>query len=238
MADAITALSAAMNNDLVQIRSVSQNAANINTVGYKREIPIATSFAHVLENKSTHQAMLPTAEIARDMRQGTLKFTGNSFDVALQGNGFLVSRVDGVEVYSRKGNLMLNEQGQLALENGSPIQGEQGTLSLYPEAFSIASNGEITQQNRVVGQLKIATFANPESLEYLGNGLYRATDQNIPEAATEATVRQGYLETSNVNTMDDMIKLIETSRHFETSHQVLKGYDSMLDASINVLGQF
>jgi flagellar basal body rod protein FlgG len=100
----------------------------------------------------------------------------------------------------------------------------------------IDAQGNIRDNGAVVGQLKIVTVNNPQTLLDSGNGLYTATDSTVAAPAETARIRQGYTEAANVVTMNEMIKMIETVRHFEASQKMLQGYDSMLDKAITDLG--
>ncbi|MFT4824345.1 MAG: flagellar basal-body rod protein FlgF [Cryomorphaceae bacterium] len=247
MSDAITALSSALNNDMAEMRSISQNLANLNTSGYKRQITAVSSFQQsIMSNTqgpgsavSLNQAAtsLPRIEVYRDMTQGTLKFSGNSFDLAISGKGFLqVDSAQGVS-YTRQGSFTIDQQGRLSLATGETVVGEDGAIHLQNSPFTIDREGVVSQDDEIVNKLKLVTFEDPQLLNYRGSGLF-----DVPAGTTlaasefEGQIMQGYLETSNVQSLDEMIKMIETTRHFETSHQILRGYDSMLDNAINVLG--
>jgi flagellar basal-body rod protein FlgF len=247
MSDAISALSSALNNDMEEMRSIAQNLANLNTAGYKRQITAVSSFqqalmpdtpggspAAVLNQTATS---LPRIDIYRDMTQGALKFSGNAFDLAVSGDGFLQVQTEQGIGYTRKGTLEIDDQGRLTLVTGERVIGEDGDIYLQNSPFTVDRDGVISQNDELVDRLKLVKLDNPQQLNYLGGGLFGAA-VGAEHVANEfdGAVMQGYQETSNVNSMDEMVKMIETTRHFETSHQILKGYDSMLDNAINVLG--
>jgi flagellar basal body rod protein FlgG len=100
----------------------------------------------------------------------------------------------------------------------------------------IDTQGNIRDNGSIVGQLKLVTVADPQSLQEVGNGLYIAPDSTSAEIADTARVRQGFTEAANVITMNEMIRMIETVRHFEASQKLLQGYDAMLDRAISDLG--
>jgi flagellar basal body rod protein FlgG len=247
MSDAISALSRALNNDMEQMRSVSQNMANINTQGYKREITSVSTFQQALRSTratadsaaSVNDALsgMPRIEVHRDMTQGALKYSGSAFDIALKGDGFLEIETPRGTQYTRKGSLKIDEQGRLALVTGEPVMGESGAIYLRNGPFEISDEGLVTQDDTTNNRLKVVSFQQVENLEYLGRGLF-ALPANTPLTRLDFTgvVMQGYLESSNVQSLDEMVNIIETTRHFETSQRVLRGYDAMLDRSINVLG--
>ena len=246
MADPIAALSLAMNNDMLALRSVSQNLANISTSGYKSEVPFTTSFQNTMDR--TNNVMTssppvfsdgggPSIDVVRDLSQGALQVSNNPFDLALQGDGFFeVDTQEGTR-YTRHGSLMLDGQGRLSLVSGEILLGESGPIFLNSGSFSVDAEGVVRQNDVDLDRLRLVSFANPQSLAYMGAGLFSTGSNNALAASEfEGQVMQGYVEISNVNSAEEIIKLIEITRHFETTHQVLKGYDGMLDQAINVLG--
>lgn len=243
MADAITALGHALNNDLEQMRSISQNLANITTQGYKREVPVTQQFSEVLgqgQISESSSGRLPVIDIQRDMQQGTLKFTGSAFDLAIKGKGFILVKTEQGEALTRKGQTRIDEQGRLALVTGEVVMGESGEVFLANEPFSIDDKGIVTQGDEAINRISIVDVKDYANLQYNGKGFFSVVgggslDKTAVNSAS-AALMQGYTETSNVNTMEEMVRMIEISRHFETTHQVLRGYDTMLDNAINVLG--
>lgn len=246
MADPVTALSMAMNNDMLALRSVSQNLANISTAGYKSEVPFTTSFQNTLDRSnnvmSANPSLFsdgggPSVDVVRDLRQGAVQVSNNPFDLALQGDGFFeVDTAEGTR-YTRRGALMLDGQGRLSLVSGEVLRGESGAIFLNSGVFSVNADGVVRQNEVDVDRLRLVNFENPQNLAYMGEGLFSTGANNALAAADfEGQVMQGYTEISNVNSASEIIKLIELTRHFETTHQVLKGYDGMLDQAINVLG--
>ena len=140
------------------------------------------------------------------------------------------------EAYTRQGTLRLNADGQLVTTNGQTIATTSGDVRLTSAAPAIDAQGNIRDNGAVVGQLKLVTINNPQSLVEAGNGLLTATTSTVAVPSDSARVRQGYTEAANVVTMNEMIKMIETVRHFETSQKMLQGYDAMLDRAITDLG--
>ena len=204
MTDAITALSRALNNDMEQMRSVSQNMANINTQGYKREVTTVSTFQQALEANSAAPGQagnvqnalggVPRLEIHRDLTQGALKFSGSAFDLAINGSGFFEVQTEMGPMYTRKGGLHIDEQGRLALVTGEPVMGESGEIYLRNGPFSIDEQGVVTQDDNAMNQLKLVDFENPEELDYLGRGLWHVPPHIRPVRTVFAgAVLQGYL---------------------------------------------
>lgn len=239
-------LSMALNNDVQELRSISQNLANISTDGYKREVPYSAAFQTLLDVTAGPSVGMPQAvsnggvpgiHIARDMQQGALRFSGSAFDVALQGDGFFAIEAAGGQQFTRKGNLLIDAQGRLALTSGEPILGENGAVYLRNSPFTIDATGVVSQDGFELDRLRVVRFEDSSQLNYLGEGLFAAgASSALAELPFSGQVMQGYLESSNVRSTDEMIRLIELTRHFETTQRVLQGYDGMLDQAINSLG--
>ena len=246
MTDVTAALSVAMNNDMQELRSVSQNLANVSTSGYKREVSYVTAFQRVLDEGALGRSVAgggrldgvaPEIGVVRDMQQGAFRYSGNDFELALQDDGFLTVSTDSGNRYTRKGELKIDSEGRLALVSGQPVLGEGGEIFLRNSAFSVDSDGVVTQDGVALDRLRIAAFQDPGLLHYQGEGLYAApADASGAMAPFGGKVMQGYVETSNVKSADEMVRLVEITRRFETSQKVLRGYDGMLDSAINVLG--
>ncbi len=184
------------------------------------------------------KVMKPQIEMVTDHRAGTLKFTGNPMDLALQDDGFFTVAGGSGPLYTRQGSFRLDAQGRLVNVSGMPVMGTSGEIRLTSPEPAINQNGNIYEGDKLVGQLQVVKFADADRLINLGNGLYSAGEGATPGHPGPVGVRQGYLEMPNVVLADEMIRMIETMRHFESSQRVLKSYDSMLDKSINVIGEF
>jgi flagellar basal body rod protein FlgG len=165
-----------------------------------------------------------------------LTHTGNPLDLALEGDAYFVIDSGLQEAYTRQGTFRLDADGQLVTANGEKVVTTEGDVRLTSPAPAIDAQGNIRDNGTVVGQLKLVTISNPQSLLESGNGRYTATDSTVAQPAETARVRQGYTEAANVVTMNEMIKMIETVRHFEASQKMLQGYDAMLDRAITDLG--
>lgn len=238
MSDIIEATQQTLNADLLRLQTISQNMAHTNSVGYKREILRNSGFSQVMQ--SQFGEVLAEPEKSKDMRPGALKPTNDPFDVALDGEGYFVVRGAGgeSEFYTRRGQFMVNDNGQLALRTGELLIGEQGPIQLTSASFDIRRNGEIWQNEKAVDRLQVAQVQHAESLEDVGNSLFRSTGPVARLPREDIRMVQGSIEASNVNMMTEMVNLVEVSRHFEMTHNVLRAYDGTLDSAINVLGNF
>ena len=229
-----------MRDDAERLRIISNNLANVGTVGFKRGMAVSTPFdlqmgqASSSTNSAANGGSLVTSYT--DRSPGTLTHTGNPLDLAIEGDAYFVVDTGMQEAYTRQGTLRLNADGQLVTTNGQTIATTSGDVRLTSAAPAIDTQGNIRDNGAVVGQLKLVTINNPQSLVEAGNGLLTATTSTVAVPSDSARVRQGYTEAANVVTMNEMIKMIETVRHFETSQKMLQGYDAMLDRAITDLG--
>lgn len=241
MVDAIGAAVAAMTNDLSRMNVIGQNLANASTAGYRREMAVAQPFQDALATGGGHT--LTTAAPAgidriQDFKPGMLQPTRNPLDLALEGEGFFEIMTDGGPRYTRQGNFRLDAVGRLVTESGSPVMGDSGEIVLKSTQVSIDSQGRILEGDRPAGQLRIARFTDPHTLAHVGSGVYAMGDGSTLKSDGYARVRQGFLEGSNVNSTQEMVKMIETVRHFESGQKVIQAYDDMLSRALGKLGEF
>jgi len=241
MVDAIGAAVAAMTNDLSRMNVIGQNLANASTTGYRRELAVAAPFQDVLATGAGHSMTTATpGRIDRiaDFKPGMLQPTRNPLDLAIEGDGFFEIMTDAGPRYTRQGNFRLDAVGRLVTESGSPVMGDSGEVVLKSTQVSIDGQGRILEGDRPAGQLRIARFADPQTLTHVGSGMYAMGDGSTLKTDGYARVRQGFLEGSNVNSTQEMVKMIETVRHFETGQKVIQAYDDILSQALNKLGEF
>lgn len=240
MSTIVAATETGMRDDAERLRIISNNLANVGTVGFKRQLAVSSSFdQQMLQSAAGTQSGQRAGSLLTaytDLSAGTLTHTGNPLDLALEGDAYFVIDTGLQEAYTRQGTFRLDADGQLVTANSEKVVTTEGDVRLTSPAPSIDAQGNIRDNGAVIGQLKLVTVSNPQSLLETGNGLYTATDSTVAAPADSARVRQGYTEAANVVTMNEMIKMIETVRHFEASQKMLQGYDAMLDRAITDLG--
>ena len=242
MIDALTTAAASMSNDLSRMTSIGHNLANASTPGYKRHVAAgAEPFVQALEDQARAAGAAPAGNgMAVDHKHGTLRPTGAALDVAIGGDGFFEVRTDAGVAYTRRGDFRIDATGQLVTHAGHQVMGTAGPLVLRSAAPVIGKDGRILEGEHEVGRLKVVHFAKPQQLARTGDGgLFTA-----PETAAETPEQQppklyqGHLEASNVNTASEMIKMIETVRHFEAMQKVVHGSDEMTERALRKLGEF
>jgi flagellar basal-body rod protein FlgF len=238
MLDALTMTDAGMSNDVQRMHAISHNLANASTVGFKREITVARAFTDHLSGAtgSISVDVRPALTDYVDHSAGSLKYTANPLDLGLEGDGYFVVTTPAGEAYTRQGNLRVDADGRLVTAGGHPVLGTGGEIRLTAPEPRIDNQGYVWEGATQVGQLKLMSVRNPESMTTLGQGLYMMTDATELGDGTLG-VRQGFIETANVVAMNEMIKMIETVRHFETSQKLIRAYDAMLDRAINTGGE-
>jgi flagellar basal-body rod protein FlgG len=245
---AISIAARIMADDIFRLNVVSQNLANANTPGYKKELVASRPFIEQLQTSAaaaqagismqgaSMQVGLPALTSVVDHRQGTLANTGNPLDVAIEGSGFFeLAGADG-PVYTRAGSFRLDNRARLVSPAGLPVMGLGGEISLAGAQPTIDKQGRIFEAGQLAAQLKIVRFADPRALAPLGGGLYRA--ETPGEVGVEPfAVRQGFLESSNVAVLSETVHTIELMRRFETAQKIAQSYDGMLGGAIQKLGE-
>jgi flagellar basal-body rod protein FlgG len=240
VSDAIAALSEAMRNDAETLRVIGQNVSNIDTVAYRREIAVMRSSFDQAANAAREElgmnaGLAPVEfETTFDQRPGTLKASAEALHLALEGPGFFVVDTPQGEALTRRGDFRLDSEGRLVTQQGMPILGENGHVHIAGTP-QIAPDGAVRVEGQVVAQLRVAQVAPDSPLTSMGADLYGGTQ--LPQGDSSARVRQGFLEASNVESVQEMIRLIETMRHFEGVQRFVRGYDDMMGKAISELGK-
>jgi flagellar basal-body rod protein FlgF len=237
-----------MQGDMARLEQIGLNMANALTPGYKRGVavqaPQGASFAAHLTNAAAAAegagTAAPLMDFVVDARAGTLKSTGQSFDLALAGKGYFEVLTDAGPAYTRGGSFRLDARGRLVTAQGHPVMGASGEIVLNTSSPAIAATGAITSgagEANLLAQLKVVEFEGNAKLQPLGDGLHAAGPGMKVVADDEVRVRQGFLENSNVSTTYEMTSMIHAMRHFESMQKVAQGYDDMLGTAIRKLGE-
>jgi flagellar basal-body rod protein FlgG len=243
-----------MDAQQTQLDVISNNLANVGTNGYKRQV---AQFQDLLYQNlrqagasSSQQTQLPTGlqlgtgvqlvSTPRIFTQGNLQQTGSQFDMAVNGNGFFqVQMPDGTTAYTRDGTFHVDSAGQLVTSSGYALSpavtipptaqsvtiGADGTVSITLPGQSAAQN---------VGAVQLAGFINPAGLESKGQNLFAETaasgtpSANTPGTNGLGTLQQGYVETSNVNVVEELVSMIQTQRAYELNSKAISTSDQML----------
>lgn len=237
------------------VEVISNNLANMNTTAYERRRTefhdlIYQDLRRVGSTSSDTGTVVPTgvqlglgvklAAVYRIHEQGNLTSTDNTFDLAIQGKGFFqVQMPNGDIAYTRDGTFQLNQDGEIVTHDGYPLQ---PGLTVPKDAVDVTINasGEVlvkvdgkTKLNNI-GQIELARFQNPAGLNAKGDNLYLETpasgkpNTDYPQQNGYGTILQGFLETSNVNAVEEISQLISAQRAYEMNSKVIQTSDQML----------
>jgi flagellar basal-body rod protein FlgF len=222
---------------------IANNLANSTGIAFKKD---RISFQQLLEEASTSDTEA-TAEglppdpllvnIDVDMSEGDIQTTGNQLDLAISGDGFFkINTPDGVR-YTRKGNFTLDPSGNLITQDGYSVIGKGGAINISGNNIAIGDIGSISVDGVEAGQLDIVTFDNLDRLVKEEKGLFK-NDSEDPEVATgsDTSVKQGYIELSNVNVAEEMVNMIHSMRAFESYQKAIKAIDELNNTAINQVG--
>jgi len=226
----------------------ANNLANVDTTGFKVEsLMSAADTATPARTIGVSQPVQFAVDngVARDFTQGGLQQTGAPLDLAIQGQGFFqVQTASGVQ-FTRDGRFATDSQGQLVTQNGDPVLGATGSpITLNPQggAPAIGRDGTVTQmlpgqaQAQVVGQVGVVNFTDLSALSKQGGGLYSNTTNVQPTPATDAIVKQGMLEASNVQPIIQVTDLIRINRAYSAMAQMMSDTASLSETAIQKLG--
>ena len=232
-----------------QFDVVANNIANINTNGYKADHMLFEEYLN--SNAHEDNFKFPDRRISyvqdrgtfRDFSEGALEQTNNPLDVAISGDAFFTVQSAGGERYTRDGNLHLGPTGQLVTANGDPVLGTAGPIVFQPtdHDITISADGTITVQegaartDSIRGKLRLVTFADAQNLLKQGNNLYAPGEGGAPAADTKSTVRQGFVEKSNVNSVMEMSHMVEVMRTYTNIANILQQQSDMHKNAIDKL---
>ncbi|MES2034166.1 MAG: flagellar basal-body rod protein FlgF [Pseudomonadota bacterium] len=221
---------------------VANNIANSDTTGFKVESAMvrtdASDKARMVDGPKSLKFVIDDGVI-RDFSQGSLRQTGGTFDLGIEGQGFFQIQTAQGERYTRDGRFTLNSEGRLTNQAGDPVIGDGGEIVVNPDEgpVTIAADGTVSQKGERIGKVGVVAFADLSALSKEGDNLLRNTSNIQPQAATAAQVRQGMLEGSNVNSIMQVTRLIEVSRAYESMARTIEGSSELSRRSVERLGR-
>ncbi len=213
----------------------AQNIANANTTGFKKErisfkdslIPVDNKRPDIPDGRT----MTETSSIITDYSKGSLMKTGNPLDIAINGEGFFAIESD---LYTRNGNFTVDSEGNLTTQDGKKVLGSGGPITIVGGKVYISDSGEVFVDGISVDTLKIVNFKDKYVLRNQGAGMFATDDQG---EEINSGVSQGYLETSNVNAIREMVEMIRNMREFESYQKMISAFDDAASKTINELGK-
>lgn len=221
----------------------SNNLANASTTGFRRQLISVNASPHTID--TTGSAFIPdeaaassydlSTVLASDPATGITHQTGNPTDFALRGDGFFVIRAQsGAQALTRDGSFTLNSNNELATLDGWTVMGTQGAISIDSANWTVDPSGQVVVDGNAVDRLQIVVPSGSTPPTRIGDTRWSAST-TIP--LPHAYVEQGYLESSNVNTVAEMVSLITASRAFESNQRCVQAYDSLLERTVNDIGR-
>jgi flagellar basal-body rod protein FlgG len=237
-----------------QLDVIANNLANVSTNGFKRSRAVFEDLLYQTLRQpgaqSSQQSQISSGlqlgtgvhpvSTERIYTQGNLQNTGNSLDIAIQGPGFFqIQMPDGTAGYTRDGSFQVNAQGQVVTGSGHPLQ-PAVTIPPNSQSITIAKDGTVSAalQGQIkpsqVGTIQLATFINPAGLQAHGENLFQETassgtpNTGTPGANGVGVLNQGYVETSNVNVVEELVNMIQTQRAYEINSKAIQTSDQML----------
>lgn len=240
-----------------RMRVIANNLANVNTTAFKRD---RAEFQSLAYQQMTAAGAAATGEAryaigtslgsgvrlagtARVMAAGSISMTENPLDLAIEGDGFFrIARSDGSTAYTRAGNFQLSSEGMIVTSDGEALQPEI-TVPSGATAVTIGPDGTVSANlpgengSTELGRIELAQFANPAGLAALGGNLYAETGASgaaevaAPGSEGLGAIRQGALEGSNVNIVQELIDMIETQRAYEINSKMISATDDMLKSA-------
>lgn len=247
-----------MLNEQYRMDIMSNNLANADTVGFKKEGSTSQAYSEVMavkikdttEDPNTPKRLgnmslgVKIGETYTDFSQGSLRDTGNTYDLALSGDGFFniefTNKAGETSTkYTRAGNFTLTKDGYLTTKDGDYVLGENGRIQLSTTAGNtvIMEDGSIYQDDVLVTKLKITEFEDTNYLTHYGESMWDAKEGAVANDATDFRIHQGYVEMSNISVVTEMVNMISIQRQYEANQKLITTYDESLDKSVNQIGR-
>jgi len=226
----------------------SNNIANMNTPGYKKEQAVTTTFGELFINKYKQNGIYNEATPINNVSlihtvvenntfhsQGTLEETGRTLDFAIMGPGFFSVDVDNQILYTRNGSFNIDDEGYMVLEGSGRVQGEFGEIYLGTDKFEFAEDGSIVVEDEGVDRIAVDDFADYNALNKYGPGMY--TSDEDPELIDYPRVVNQTIERSNVNMTEEFTGILASQRSLQTASQAFKIYDMINEKAVTEIGK-
>ncbi len=226
-----------------QMDVIANNLANMNTSGFKGEklmfeeyvMPVARD--NNWRPGSDKLSYVHDARLLRDFSEGPMRRTDNPLDVAINGSGWFVVQTENGERFTRNGHFKLDAQGQLVTSTGALVLNRDGPIIFDPDetGITISQDGQISTSKGDKGQLRIVEFENEHRMKKEGASLFSSPDD--PRQKENPRMVQGMIESSNVNPVMEMTRMIEVQRAYTRASSMLEKENELLRETINKLGR-
>lgn len=223
---------------------ITNNLANINTTGYKKDRMVFDSMLNNANNPTppagsmTDGPILAGYTVETDFSQGPVKQTGNPLDLSLDGDGFFVVNTPEGKAYTRQGNFHLDADNRLVTPDGYELQGNGGSITIKGGKVEIDARGSVLVDGQQAGTIDIVDFPWPYQLQKVGSALFIPSDPGTSgQPATATRINQGSIEGSNVQPLLEMVTLIANTRYYEQCVKTIQSYDQMAAKAANDMGK-
>ncbi|MBE6033234.1 MAG: flagellar hook-basal body complex protein [Clostridiales bacterium] len=230
------------------LNTISNNMANASTPGYKGDTLATTTFGDILINRTgnkdksvytplNNSSMIKTAdELVTNYKEGALEFTDRKLDFAINGNGFFqIQTANGENKYTRNGSLNIDGDGYLCLQHIGRVMGENGPIQLGTDKINVSEEGNIThsETGESLGKIRLVNFTDYTQVQKVDEGMFETTNP-LNTVAMEGRLKQGALERSNVQAMDEMMAMMASQRAFQSAGQIAKEYDQLMGKAVEL----
>ena len=229
---------------------LANNLANVNTVGYKRDVVVTSPFPNFEVTRHGGDNTPPNGKIGTmdygvvvdtfhtNFEEGAFSQTNGKLDFAIDGNGFFVVNTPNGQRYTRDGSFTLSKDGYLVTQEGYIVEGENGPIQLSQGDISVDEMGNIINNGQLVDRLRIVDFDNYDGLRKEGNNLFFIDNSaNVQVIPATGKIKQGFLEQSNVNSVKEMVNMISVMRNYESNQKVVIAFDETLGKAVNEVGK-
>ncbi|MBI5234181.1 MAG: flagellar hook-basal body protein [Deltaproteobacteria bacterium] len=232
------AASGAVKNAL-RLDTIANNLAAVSVPGFKKDLTVFNSIDAPLDVRLAaagppEKTFVSIADVFTDFSGGIIKETGNTLDMAISGEGFFVIETPEGPRYTRKGDFTMNMDGTLTTNDGYVVQGEAGAINLTGGDAVIERNGDVEINGQVVDRIKVVVFDETLGLEKQGGVLFNAPDGIKSKPLETPVIAQGYLESSNVNAVKEMVMMINTMRAYEAQIKLIQSFDKVSENAVSL----
>jgi flagellar basal-body rod protein FlgF len=243
MTEAVKAIREALHAGADALRQVAENMANLGTPAYKRGVHLSRAAQSSYESGAASGAAAAVAGIdvatGVDLSAGALRTSADPLHLAVDGDGFFVIDVGGAERLTRRGDFRTDASGRLVTQEGHPVLTDQGPLTVPAAGLVVERSGllKAVDTGEVLGRLRLVTVPDPRRIVPVGDGSFSLPDPAVPAAVGQVSVRQGFLEASNVEAVGEMLRMMEVVRQFDMTQRLAVGYDQQQRSAITTLGR-
>ena len=231
---------------------ITNNMANVDNTGFKKDTPVVQSFSEemmkifnddnerlIKRDNNIGKVSLGNfiTEVSTDFSAGSMKRTDGAYDLAIEGDGFFAIEAfnkngETVERYTRDGSFTINKNNELMTKEGNYVLGENGRIVIPNGNVKISENGSVYSNNEFVDRIKIVDFENKETLRKYGDNLYDRISETKDKPFT-GKILQNHIEGSNVNIVQEMVRMIDVSRIYELNQRIVQTHDTILGRAVN-----